>query len=128
MKAIIILLFAVCIGCSSSTDSNTSGNGNTSNDLSANPDLTGSWDVHYSGGGKNYDNTESITTSGSRITYQGKSYNCSYNGSNVSWDYSTSAGDYGYDITMTSKDAFTGSSYVEIGSSTTRLSMSGRRR
>ena len=49
------------------------------------------------------------------IMLQGRWYDCKVgNGKSVSWDATTAPGsDYGYDIRMTSKDEFYGSSYLD---------------
>ena len=119
MKNILSILFVLFVGCSNSTDSG--------NLVSTNPDLEGLWDVHYYGNEMIIIQSESFKVSETQIMFQGRWYDCSYNGKSVSWDATTAPGsDYGYDIRMTSKDRVYGSSYLDdANGNRKRLTMVG---
>lgn len=101
MKAIIFILFVLCIGCSSSTDS--------SKPFAANPDLTGTWNVHYEALPKSSDSVITIQTNTNEITYNGKRYKSQISGISASWSITMTTGIYWeYSIVLDNKDAFNG--------------------
>lgn len=129
MKILILTLlisFVFISSCNSPctcTDTN-----NTSTTVTAKSDISGTWDIHYSGS-SSYDKVTTISVSGNKITFDGEIYTADFSDKNVYFGKSITGTEYNYDITIKDKNNFYGSLSLEItGGGSSFLSLKGVRR
>lgn len=128
---LFLVLLVMLVSCNSSSDKNNpTATDEASKIISANPDLTGTWEVQYNGGGQDYTKTELIKIAGKQIFFQENWYYCLFDGKSALWEFTTTNDyHYMYDITMKSKDEFDGkSSLVIAGQGSGLISMTGKRK